>query len=169
MANEGVIRRPITGEVNGDGSEARYCTVDDPFTGAGTGAVDLPENGRVVTVFNRICTDFTQRAIGDEFRIEAVISQIIQSVGLVKASDPQNDIQIVSTLFQNGTVKIVGNVPQGTPIFRSPPIFVGRRCGTPTYDPKSPGFARTVTGHEALTQADPIGMITFSWHYGVPC
>jgi hypothetical protein len=84
MSKEGVIRRPTFGEPSGDGSYARYCTVDDPVTGSGTGAVELSENDVVVTVFTGVCTDFTQRAFGDEYRIEALISQIIQSVGLVK-------------------------------------------------------------------------------------
>jgi hypothetical protein len=88
---------------------------------------------------------------------------------LIEAYDPNNDLRISHTLFLTGTVQIVGGVPQGTPIFNSPIIFLARSCGTPTYNPNTPGFARTVSGHEALSQADPIGLITFSWQYGISC
>jgi hypothetical protein len=170
MSNERVmVHQPTVGEVHGDGNEAHYCTVDDPVTGAGLGYVQLPENGRVVTAFNQICTDFTQRVIGDEYQIEAYTSQIAQLAGLVRASDVNNDLQIRHTLFLQGTVRMTGNVPTGTAIFQSPWIPVARVCGVTTYDLNSPGFVRTLTGHEALSQADVIGLISFSWFNGVPC
>jgi hypothetical protein len=169
MAGDGRIQVPTTGEVNGDGSEAHYCTVGDPFAGAGAGEVELPENGRIVTRFNQVCVDFSQRVDGDTYRIEAVITQMVQTLGFVKASDPQHDIQLVSTLFLKGSVQMVGNTPQGTEIFRSPPIYLGRGCGPQDYTPSSPGFALTVDGREALLRADPIGLLSFSWRYGVPC
>jgi hypothetical protein len=170
MPNEGAIRRPTAGEVDNDGRHARYCTVDDLSTGSGTGAVELPENGNTVTIFGRICSEFTEKVFGDEYwLIEAAISQVNQSVGRVHATNPQNDVQIVHTLFLRGTVQIIGNVPQGTVIFESPPIFLARRCGPQTYNPDSPGFAKTKSGREALRQADRIGMISFSWHYGIAC
>jgi hypothetical protein len=169
MAGDGRIDLPTTGEVNGDGSEAHYCTVDEPFAGAGTGEVELLENGRIVTRFNQICIDFSQRVDGDTYRIEAVIAQIVQTLGLAKASDLQPDIQFVSKLFLKGSVQMLGSTPQGTEIFRSPPIYLGRGCGPQNYTPKSPGFALTVGGREALLRADPIGLLSFSWRYGVPC
>lgn len=169
MAGDGAIHLPTTGEVNGDGTEAHYCTIDDPLTGTGTGEVEFPENGRTVTRFNQICIDFSQRADGDRYSVEAYIAQIGQTLGLVKASDPKHDIRCFSTLFLKGSVHMVGNTPQGTPIFKSPTISLLRVCGLHDYTPDSPGFALTVKAHEALLRADPIGLLSFSWQYGVPC
>lgn len=169
MAKEAIFHLPTTGEVNGDGTEAHYCTIDDPLTRTGTGEVALTENGQVVTRFNQICIDFAQRVDGDTYRIEAVIAQVVQSLGLVKATNPAHDIQFVSTLFLKGSVQMVGNAPQGTVIFQSPPIYLGRSCGPQSYSPKSPGFALTVNGKEALLNADPIGLLTTFWQYGSPC
>jgi hypothetical protein len=106
---------------------------------------------------------------GDTYRIEAVIAQVVQSLGLVKATNPQHDVQFVSTLFLKGSVQMVGNIPQGSTIFRSPSIYLGRSCGPQNYNPNSPGFALTVNGKEALLNADPIGLLTAFWQYGTPC
>jgi hypothetical protein len=163
------VNVPTKGERDEDGSFARYCTVDDPTTGLGTGEVKLAEAGRMVTVFDRICTDFTQRIIGDTWQIEAFTSTVNQSLGIVRAADPANDLQIVHILFLLNSVQLIGGVWQGTPIFTSPPILVGRGCGVQSYSPASPGFTNTISGGEALSRADPIGMVSLRWHYGVPC
>lgn len=171
MAGEGTFHTPTTGEVSGDGAEAHYCTVDPTMTAAG---VDLSENGRLVTSFSQICMDFSQRVDGETFHIKTTIPQIVQILGLVKTSDPLHDIQIVNTLFLKGSVQMVGNIPKGTPIFTSPPAYLLRDCGPQNYaNPpnlkNNPGFAPTADGHDVLQRADPIGLITFSWRYGIPC
>jgi hypothetical protein len=166
MAKEGNFHAPTNGEVNGDGTEAHYCTVDGTLTAAG---VDLSENGRIVTSFSQICVDFSQRVDGDTYHIDAIIPPIVQTLGLVKASDAQHDVRIVNTLFLKGSVQMVGNIPRGTIIFQSPPVHLGRICGPHEYPEMDPGFALTVDGKQALLRADPIGLMSYSWNYGVPC
>ncbi|MBR0866287.1 hypothetical protein JQ614_32170 [Bradyrhizobium diazoefficiens] len=168
MAGEGSFHSPTSGEVNGDGSEAHYCTVDATLTAAG---VDLSENGRIVTKFSQICTDFLQRVDGNTYHIAATIPQIVQTLGLVHGSDPLHDIQIVNKLFLKGSVHLVGNIPDGTPVFiQRRPITLSRLCGAQNYTNNDPPlYTLTEDGNEALLRADPIGLISITWRYGVPC
>jgi hypothetical protein len=152
---------------NPDGRFARYCTVDDPVTGAGSGQVQFVENGAVATVFGRVCTQFTQKLFGDNYLIEAATQQISQSIGRV--SDPQPTLLITHTLFARGTVQMAGNIPTGQIAFISPPVPLARLCGIQTYVPPSPGFVKPVLPIRSLDEADPIGLITFTWRFGSPC
>jgi hypothetical protein len=121
----------------------------------------------LVTVFSRVCTQFTQKLFGDDNRIEAAISQVSQSLGRV--SDTQPTVMITHTLFVRGTVQISGNIPTGQVAFRSPPVGLARGCGVLTYTPPSPGFVKPVVFLSSLGDVDPIGLITFSWNFGAPC
>ncbi|WP_035975832.1 hypothetical protein [Bradyrhizobium sp. th.b2] len=159
------INTPTHG--NPDGRFARYCTVDDPLTGAGSGQIELSEHGALVTIFGRVCTQFTQKLFGDDNRIEAATSQVSQSLGTV--SDAQPTVMITHTLFLRGTVQISGNIPTGQVVFRSPSVGLARGCGIQTYAPPSPGFVKPVVFLRSLDDVDPIGLITFSWNFGAPC
>jgi hypothetical protein len=163
------IGQPTIGQKDDDGRWARYCTVDDPFTGFGTGAISLTENGRVVTVFDRICTEFSEMLFGEDWLVEAYTSTVTQTTGLVKAANNLNDINIVSILFRLGSVRQVGNIWTGDEIFRSPPIPLARACGPQKYSPRSPGYTNPVQRGKTLSQADPIGQLLVTWYRGIPC